>query len=68
MKEEVAFFVEILSFLFLAFLEKWKLENQERIKESRDKRNLVFFYLCLVGRMKKWRDEKFICLVERKIR
>ena len=36
------------------------------IEKLEDKRNLVFSYLYLVRRMEKWKDEKFICLVEKK--
>ena len=25
-----------------------------------------FYYVCLVGRMRKWKDEKLICLVKKK--
>ena len=35
-------------------------------KKWEDRRSLVFFYLCLVVRIKKLTDEKFICLVEKK--
>ena len=41
------------------------IENDEGIEKWKDRRNLVFFYLCLVVRIKKWRDEKIICLVEK---
>ena len=37
------------------------------IEKWEDKRDLVISYLCLVERMEKWRDEKLICLVEKKI-
>ena len=42
------------------------IENGEMIEKQEDKRDLVFFYLCLVKRMEKWRDRKFICFVEKK--
>ena len=29
-------------------------------------RYLVFFYMCLVEKMEKWRDRKLICLVKKK--
>ena len=35
-------------------------------KKWEDRRSLVFFYLFLVVRIKKWTDEKFICLIEKK--
>ena len=31
-----------------------------------DRRNLVFSHLYLVERMEKWRDEKLICLIDKK--
>ena len=34
-------------------MEKWK-----------DRKDLVFSYLCLVGRVEKWKDRKLFCLVE----
>ena len=36
------------------------------IEKEEDIRDFVFFHLCLVGRMENWRDEKLICLVEKK--
>lgn len=42
------------------------IENIEEIKKRENIRNLVFFYLYLVWRMKKWRNESFICLIEKK--
>ena len=36
-------------------IEKWK-----------DRKDLVFFHMCLVGRAEKWRDGKLFCLVEKK--
>ena len=36
------------------------------IKNWKDKRNLVFSYTCLVGKIEKWRNKKLICLVEKK--
>ena len=36
-------------------MEKWE-----------DEKYLVFYYMCLVGRMRKWKDEKLICLVKKK--
>ena len=36
------------------------------IEKLDDRRNLVFSYLYLVRRMEKWKDEKLICLVEKK--
>ena len=44
-------------------VEKWE---DRKVKIGEDRRDLIFSYLCLVGRMGKWRDENFICLVERK--
>ena len=51
------------------WLKQWKsrrIENGEEIEKWEDRRDLVFSHLCLVERMKKWRDEKFICLVWKK--
>ena len=31
-----------------------------------DRKDLIFPHVCLVGKMKKWNDEKLFCLVERK--
>ena len=31
-----------------------------------DRKDLVFSYMCLVGRVEKWRNEKLFCLVEKK--
>ena len=36
------------------------------IEKWEDRKDLVLSHMCLVGRMKKWRDEKLICLVEKK--
>ena len=33
-----------------------------------NKTDLVFSHLCLIERIEKWRDGKFICLVKKKIR
>ena len=42
------------------------IENIERIEKWEDKKDLVFPRVCLVGKMEKWRDEKLICLDEKK--
>ena len=31
-----------------------------------NRKDLVFHHMCLVGRMEKWKNEKLICLVEKK--
>ena len=36
------------------------------IEKWEDEKYLVFYYMCLVGRMRKWKDEKLICLVKKK--
>ena len=36
-------------------IEKWK-----------DRKDLVFSCMCLVGRVEKWRDGKLFCLIEKK--
>ena len=38
----------------------------EGIKKWENRRDLIFSYFCLVGRMEKWRYGKLICLVEKK--
>ena len=38
----------------------------EEIEKREDRRNLIFSYLCLVGRMEMWKVIKLICLVEKK--
>ena len=43
-----------------------RVENEEEIEKWKERRDLVFSHMYLVGKMKKWRDEKFICLVEKK--
>ena len=40
----------------------------EEIEKREDRRNLIFFYLCLVGRIEKWKVIKLIFLVEKKKR
>ena len=50
-------------------MEEWKsgrIEIGEGIEKWEDRKDLVFFHMCLVGRMEKWRDGKLICLVEKK--
>ena len=42
------------------------IENIERIEKWEDKKDLVFPRVRLVGKMEKWRDEKLICLDEKK--
>ena len=36
-------------------MEKWE-----------DRKDLVFSYVCLVGGVEKWKDEKLFCLIEKK--
>ena len=42
------------------------IENNKRMKSRRIEKILFFFCVCLVGEMEKWRDEKLICLDEKK--
>ena len=42
------------------------IENREMIEKWKDRKDLVFSYLCLVGMMEMWRDRKLICMVEKK--
>ena len=51
------------------WLGRWKsrmIENIERMEKWEDWKDLVFPRVCLVGKMEKWRDEKLICLDEKK--
>ena len=51
------------------WLKEWKsekIENWEKIEKRKNRRDLLFYYLCLVGRMEKWRNEKLIHLIEKK--
>ena len=41
---------------------------RRRWKSGRIEKNLVFSYLCLVGRMEKWRDESLFVWLRRKMR
>ena len=53
----------------MELLDEWKsgrIENRERIEKFKDRKDLVFSHMCLVGRVEKWRDEKLFCLVEKK--
>ena len=43
------------------WLEEWtseRIKNEEEIEKWEDRKNLVFSYMYLVGRMEKWRDGK----------
>ena len=42
----------------------WKING--KMKKRDDRKYLVFFCMCLVGGMKKWKSEKLFCLVEKK--
>ena len=42
------------------------MENEKGIEKWEDRRDLVFSHLCLVQRIEKLKDKKFICLVEKK--
>ena len=37
---------------------------RKEIEKSEDVRDLVFFRMYLIGRMKKWRDRKLICSLD----
>ena len=42
------------------WMEEWKIgriENEEGIGKWEDSKYLVFFHMCLVGRMEKWREK-----------
>ena len=50
-------------------MEEWKslrIKNGKGIEKWKNKRDLIFSHLCLVGRMEKSRNEKLIYLVEMK--
>ena len=50
-------------------MEEWKngrIENRERIEKWKNRKDLVFSHICLIGRIEKWKDEKLFCLVEKK--
>ena len=50
-------------------MERWKsdrIENGEMIEKWEDKKDLVVSHMYLIGRMKKLRDRKLICLIEKK--
>ena len=36
------------------------------IEKLKDRKDLVFSHMCLVGRVEKWRDGKLFCLIEKK--
>ena len=42
------------------------IENWEQIEKWENWKNLVFSHLYLVERVKKWKNEKLICLIEKK--
>ena len=49
----------------------WKngrIKNGENLKKWEDKKDFSFFLLYLVGRVEKWRDWNFFCLIEKKKR
>ena len=52
------------------WLGRWKsrkITNKERMEKWGDKKDFSFSNLCLVGRVEKWRDENFFCLIENKV-
>ena len=51
----------LLAFIYLPLDPKKKKKKKKRRIE-----NILFFLVCLVGEMEKWRDEKLICLDEKK--
>ena len=57
---------KLLGFVWFGECKSGRIENGERIEKWKDRKDLVFSYMCLVGRVKKWRDGKFFCLVEKK--
>ena len=44
----------------------WKING--KMKKREDRKYLIFSCVCLVGGMKKWKNEKLFCLVEKKSR
>ena len=55
-----------LKYVWLEGKKSGMIENGEKIKKLKDRRDLVFFHMYLVERILKWRDEKLNCLVEKK--
>ena len=51
----------LLAFIYLPLDQKKKKE-----KKKENRKHFVFSCVCLVGEMEKWRDEKLICLDEKK--
>lgn len=49
-------------------MEKWGIKNDEGMEKWGDRKDLVSFHVCLVGRMEKWRDEKLLFWLRRKMR
>ena len=50
-------------------MEEWKsgrIENGKRIEKWKDKKDLVFSRMYLVGRVEKWKDGKLFCFVEKR--
>ena len=57
---------KLLGFVWVGKWKSGRIENGERIEKWTDRKDLVFSYMCLVGRVKKWRDGKLFCLIEKK--
>ena len=55
-----------LGFVWFGEWKGGRIENGERIEKWKDRKDLVFSHMCLVGRVEKWKDGKLFYLVEKK--
>ena len=55
-----------LGFVWFGEWKSGRIENGERIEKWKDRKDLVFSHMCLVGRVEKWKDGKLFYLVEKK--
>ena len=55
-----------LGFVWFGEWKSGRIENGEGIEKWKDRKDLVFSHMCLVGRVEKWKDGKLFYLVEKK--
>ena len=55
-----------LGFVWFGEWKSGRIENGERIEKWKDRKDIVFSHMCLVGRVEKWKDGKLFYLVEKK--
>ena len=55
-----------LGFVWFREWKSGRIENGEGIEKWKDRKDLVFSHMCLVGRVEKWKDGKLFYLVEKK--